>query len=97
MAKYSSLQEAGEGADVLWIDNVGMLSRLYHYGAVAYIGGGFGSGIHNTQEPAVYGCPVAFGPKYDKFKEAVDMVRDGGAKVVRESRGARANATWVAG
>jgi 3-deoxy-D-manno-octulosonic-acid transferase len=85
MAKYSTRENIGAETDVLWIDNVGMLSRLYHYATLVYIGGGFGSGIHNTQEPAVYGNPVIFGPKYDKFQEAVDMVEAGGAAVVQDS------------
>lgn len=61
-------------AKVLIIDNIGMLSSLYYYGDVAYIGGGFGVGIHNTLEAATYGIPVVFGPKYEKFQEAVDLV-----------------------
>jgi 3-deoxy-D-manno-octulosonic-acid transferase len=85
MAKYSTRENIGAETDVLWIDNVGMLSRLYHYATLVYIGGGFGSGIHNTQEPAVYGNPVIFGPKYDKFQEAVDMLEAGGAAVVQDS------------
>ena len=63
----------------LIIDNIGILSRLYKYGFVTYIGGGFGKGIHNTLEAAVYGKPVLFGPVYDKFQEAIDQVRNGGA------------------
>ena len=59
---------------VLIIDNIGMLSALYQYGEMAYIGGGFGAGIHNTLEAAAYGLPVIFGPKYAKFKEASDLV-----------------------
>ena len=63
---------------VLIIDNVGMLSRLYHYAAITYIGGGFNkSGIHNTLEAAVWGKPVLFGPNYQKFKEARDLVAHG--------------------
>jgi 3-deoxy-D-manno-octulosonic-acid transferase len=59
---------------VLIIDNIGMLSSLYRYGSVAYIGGGFGKGIHNILEAAVYGIPVIFGPKYQKFREAAAMI-----------------------
>lgn len=51
----------------------------YRYGRIAYIGGGFGVGIHNTLEAAVYGIPVIFGPKYQKFKEAVHLLQTGGA------------------
>ncbi|MDR1673376.1 MAG: 3-deoxy-D-manno-octulosonic acid transferase [Bacteroidales bacterium] len=65
--------------DVLVIDNIGMLSLLYRYGTIAYIGGGFGKGIHNILEAAVYGLPVFFGPAYGKFQEAIDLVACGGA------------------
>lgn len=69
-------------AQVLIIDNIGMLSSIYQYGKWAYIGGGFGASIHNTQEAFVYGLPVIFGPKYHKFKEAVDLLNLGGGFVV---------------
>jgi len=59
---------------VLVIDNIGMLSSLYRYGNVAYIGGGFGVGIHNTLEAAAFGLPVIFGPNFQKFKEARDLI-----------------------
>jgi len=59
---------------VLIIDNIGMLSSLYRYGTVAYIGGGFGKSIHNTLEAAVYGIPVVFGPAYEKFNEALGLI-----------------------
>lgn len=65
---------------VLVIDNIGMLSSLYRYATVAYIGGGFGRGIHNTLEAAVFGCPVCFGPNYHKFQEARELIGCGGAK-----------------
>jgi 3-deoxy-D-manno-octulosonic-acid transferase len=58
----------------LIIDNIGMLSSLYQYGQIAYIGGGFGVGIHNTLEAAAFGLPVIFGPNYEKFKEAKDLI-----------------------
>jgi len=61
-------------AQVLVIDNIGMLSSLYRYGSVAFIGGGFGKSIHNTLEAAVYGIPVIFGPKYGKFNEALGLI-----------------------
>jgi 3-deoxy-D-manno-octulosonic-acid transferase len=64
---------------VLIIDSVGLLSSLYRYGDVAYIGGGFGVGIHNILEAATFGLPVIFGPNYKKFKEAVDLTFEGGA------------------
>lgn len=68
---YSS--QKVEEAQVLLIDNIGMLSSLYYYADIAYVGGGFGVGIHNTLEPATYGIPVLFGPNYIRFKEAVDL------------------------
>ena len=64
--------------DCLIIDCFGLLSSIYRYGQIAYIGGGFGVGIHNTLEAAVYGIPVLFGPKYHKFKEACDLIKVGG-------------------
>ena len=60
------------------IDSFGKLSSLYRYADVAYIGGGFGAGIHNLNEAAVYGIPVIFGPNHSKFKEASDLIRCGG-------------------
>ena len=72
--------EAGEtDAKVLIIDCIGLLSSIYRYGKIAYIGGGFGVGIHNTLEAAVYGIPVIFGPRYQKFNEAVRLIQHGGA------------------
>lgn len=66
---------ASKMPQVLIIDNIGMLSRLYKYASVAYVGGGFNSsGIHNILEAAVYGIPVVFGPVYTKFEEAKAMV-----------------------
>ncbi|MBS3776287.1 MAG: 3-deoxy-D-manno-octulosonic acid transferase [Bacteroidales bacterium] len=63
---------------VLIIDSIGMLSSLYRYGDLAYVGGGFGKGIHNILEPATFGLPVVFGPHHEKFKEAVDLKNMGG-------------------
>jgi 3-deoxy-D-manno-octulosonic-acid transferase len=60
---------------ILIIDNIGMLSSIYQYGDIAYIGGGFGVGIHNTLEAAIFGLPIIFGPKYQKFEEAKDLVK----------------------
>ena len=78
--KYSQINDGVSAADfkVLIIDNFGMLSRLYHYATITYIGGGFNkSGIHNTLEAAVWGKPVIFGPHYQKFKEAIDLIKVG--------------------
>lgn len=66
-------------SQVLIIDSIGLLSSLYQYGSVAYIGGGFGVGIHNILEAATFGMPIVFGPNYKKFKEAVDLISGGGA------------------
>lgn len=65
-------------ADCFIVDGFGLLSSIYRYGDVAYIGGGFGAGIHNTLEAAVYGIPVIFGPRYHKFQEAKDLIKVGG-------------------
>ena len=66
--------------NTLIIDNIGMLSRLYYYATITYIGGGFGSdGLHNILEAAVYGKPVIFGPEYDKNFEAEEMIATSGA------------------
>ena len=65
-------------SEVLVIDNIGLLSLLYRYADVAYIGGGFGVGIHNTLEAVAFGKPVLFGPNYRKFQEACDLVEMGG-------------------
>ncbi len=75
---YSELQvgTGDAGKRVLLIDNIGMLSALYRYGEIAYVGGGFQKGgIHNILEPAVFGLPVVFGPNYRKFVEAREMVQ----------------------
>ena len=73
---YSKLttHHSSLNAQILIIDNIGMLSSLYQYGHIAYIGGGFGAGIHNTLEAAAFGLPVIFGPNYQKFKEARDII-----------------------
>jgi len=63
----------------LIIDNIGMLSRLYSYATITYIGGGFDKGIHNVLEAAAYGKPMIFGPRFEKFKEAIDLKNIGAA------------------
>ena len=68
---------------VLVVDTIGMLSSIYRYGQVAYIGGGFGVGIHNTIEAAVFGIPVLFGPNYKHFREACALIDAGGGQSVR--------------
>ena len=66
------------------VDSFGLLASLYRYGDIAYVGGGFGAGIHNINEAAVYGMPVIFGPKFHKFKEAKDLVELGGAFTIAD-------------
>lgn len=70
----------------LVLNTLGMLSTAYRYGNVAYVGGGFGAGIHNTLEAAVYGIPVVFGPKYKKFREARGLIECGGAFSIKNKQ-----------
>ena len=74
----ATLQQVTE-ADCLIVDCYGMLSGIYHFGDVAYVGGGFGAGIHNINEAAVHSLPIVFGPNHQKFKEASDLIALGGA------------------
>ena len=74
-----------QGKRVLLLDTIGILSRAYRYGTVAFIGGGYGSGLHNTLEPMSYGLPVLFGTRYAKFPEARAAVARGGAFSVASS------------
>lgn len=65
--------------NTLIIDNIGLLSKLYHYASITYVGGGFGAdGVHNVLEAAVYGKPVLFGPEYEKYIEAIQLIETGG-------------------
>jgi len=79
----------------LIIDNIGMLSSLYQYADVAFIGGGFGVGIHNTLEAAAFGLPVMFGPKYDKFKEAKDLINIKGGYSINDEPELKATVAYV--
>ena len=74
-----------KGSDCLIIDSFGLLSSLYRYGQAAYVGGGFGAGIHNINEAAVYGIPVIFGPKHNKFQEASDLIAVDGAMSIHDA------------
>lgn len=81
---YTKAQlQSMDKARVLLVDTIGMLSSLYRYGHVAYIGGGFGVGIHNTLEAAVYGVPIVFGPNWKKFREARGLIDAGAAVSVK--------------
>jgi len=84
--RYSELLENSElKSDVLIIDNIGMLMRIYAYASWAWVGGGFGSGLHNILEPAAFGVPVVFGPEHAKFPEADALLKAGGAFSVRSA------------
>ena len=80
-----SLKTLVQQSQVLVIDCIGILSSIYKYGKFAYIGGGFGVGIHNILEAATYGMPVVFGPNYRKFKEANDLLELGGAISIKNA------------
>lgn len=82
-----STVENVKGARVLIVDSIGHLMHLYRYCDIAYIGGGFGAGIHNILEAATFGKPVIFGPKYHKFKEARDLTALGGAFPIEDAKG----------
>ena len=69
-------------AYVFIIDTIGILTKIYSYADIAYVGGGFETGLHNILEPATFGVPIIIGPKYDKFREAVGLVNEGGCFVV---------------
>lgn len=70
---FSDDRSRDQPGKVMIIDTIGILGRLYQYADLAYIGGGFGAGIHNTLEAAVYGIPVIFGPKFENFREAIGL------------------------
>lgn len=83
--RYSKANENNIAeAQILIIDNIGMLSSLYQYGTIAFIGGGFGKGIHNILEAATFGLPVIFGPNYHKFIEAKELIKLGGAFSIKD-------------
>jgi 3-deoxy-D-manno-octulosonic-acid transferase len=88
--RFSDLKEKGASYDaekirILIIDNIGMLSSLYQYGQIAYIGGGFGVGIHNTLEAAAFGLPVIFGPNYKRFLEAKMLIAEKAAFSIKNA------------
>jgi len=64
--------------DILVVDTIGLLTKIYSYANIAYVGGGFATGLHNTMEPAVFGIPIIIGPQFEGFKEAKDLVKEGG-------------------
>ncbi len=95
--RYSQLRRDTSFKNIryLLIDNIGMLASLYQYGTIAYIGGGFGRGIHNTLEPITFGLPVIFGPKYTKFEEAESLVVSGGAFTIQSTEELARTMQWL--
>ncbi len=89
--RYSRFSAGSESRKVLIIDNIGLLSKLYRYADVAYIGGGFGVGIHNILEAVTFGKPVLFGPNHRKFQEAHDILSRGGGFTHSDAAGLAAN------
>ncbi|MBW6461256.1 MAG: 3-deoxy-D-manno-octulosonic acid transferase [Bacteroidales bacterium] len=84
---FSQLTEDNAlSSNILIIDNIGHLAHLYQYATIAYIGGGFGAGIHNILEAAAFGKPVIFGPKYHKFREAIELTETSGAFPIYNSQ-----------
>lgn len=83
--RYSqAIPEMMADYDCIIIDNFGLLSSIYKYGQIAYVGGGFGVGIHNVLEAAVYDIPVIFGPNFKKFREAQQLIEHGGGYSVSD-------------
>ncbi|MCU4176526.1 3-deoxy-D-manno-octulosonic acid transferase [Carboxylicivirga sp. N1Y90] len=85
--RYTQAPDNPSDHQVMIVDTIGMLSSIYKYGQVAYIGGGFGKGIHNTLEAATYNMPVFFGPNHKRFKEACDLIEVGAGFVVNNAMG----------
>ena len=90
---YSELQgedkTALQGARILVVNTIGLLTKVYSYAEIAYVGGGFATGLHNTLEPAVFGIPVIIGPKYTGFREAEQLVEREGIQVVTNENATR--------
>ncbi|WP_419213722.1 3-deoxy-D-manno-octulosonic acid transferase [Maribacter sp. X9] len=84
--RYSELQDTDpEDYNVLIIDTIGLLTKIYSYADVAYVGGGFATGLHNTLEPAVFGIPVIIGPEYNGFAEAEQLVELKGVLTIKDA------------
>jgi 3-deoxy-D-manno-octulosonic-acid transferase len=82
VVRYTAAEKAAlSDAEVLIVNCFGLLSSIYHYGDVAYVGGGFGVGIHNLLEAAVWDVPVFFGPNNQRFQEAQDLKKNGGFEI----------------
>ncbi|HUH26354.1 MAG TPA: glycosyltransferase N-terminal domain-containing protein, partial [Flavobacterium sp.] len=84
--RYTHYNETDlQTADVFIIDTIGILTQIYAYADIAYVGGAFKTGLHNILEPATYGIPVVIGPKYEKFQEAKDLVALGSCLVIHST------------
>ena len=80
VVKFSNMEDKNlDEFDVFIIDTIGLLTKIYSYADIAYVGGAFKTGLHNILEPAVFGIPIVIGPKFSKFQEAVDLVARKGA------------------
>lgn len=83
---YSEIAEEDISVNqIIVLDTMGMLSKVYRFGTICYVGGGFGKGIHNVLEPISYIKPVIIGPNYKKFKEAIDLIEIGAVKTITNS------------
>ncbi len=82
--RFSSLNDYSN-EQVIIVDSVGVLMSLYQYASVAYVGGSFKQGIHNVLEPAVYGIPIVYGPKYKNSQEAIELINRGGGFVINDT------------
>lgn len=85
-SEYKGLKSNTDDKQTLIIDSIGILSSIYRYGNITYIGGGFGVGIHNTLEAAAFGIPILFGPNYLRFREAVQLIEEGAAFSVKNTQ-----------
>jgi 3-deoxy-D-manno-octulosonic-acid transferase len=77
LALWSELKAGDVPKKILIVDTVGLLSKIYRYSSLVYVGGGFDGGVHNVLEPAVYGARIFFGPKHERFQECVDLLQYG--------------------
>ncbi|MCH2199810.1 MAG: 3-deoxy-D-manno-octulosonic acid transferase [Flavobacteriales bacterium] len=82
--RYSQLTPASPECQVLIVDQIGLLGRIYKEADITYIGGGFGVGIHNTLEAAAYGVPIVFGPNHEKFNEAIGLIQANAAWIISD-------------
>ena len=91
--RYTEMENATLAEyDVLVIDTIGILTKVYSYADIAYVGGGFATGLHNTLEPGVFGIPVIIGPQYDGFAEAEELVQLGGVISIKNNNEFQKNA-----